>query len=353
MSNGPTIKITAEDLDRVSPLAQSPAATGTAPAAGRSYGNINDQLSESSSASAAQEQKKRNVLLEGWFYLGAAGLLGAIAAWGICEPHFVDGGSQRWGNIWLLPAIVTLMCVGFGVSESIVERSAKKAVFRTLIALPLGVLFGFVFDVFANLIYNIGLGIAYELGVKNTHNPVWWIVRGIAWAVFGAAGGAVYGIVGQSGKKAKYGILGGMIGAGIGGLVFDPISFPFSTGALSRAVGFSIFGAATGAAMGIVESALKNRWLYVSGGPLAGKQFILYKPLTRVGSDQNCDIYLFKDKSILPDHAVLEARGSKVQLRASGTVYVAGQPTQMRVLQDDDLIQIGRYSFRYKEKQRA
>jgi hypothetical protein len=35
----------------------------------------------------------------------------------------------------------------------------------------------------------------------------------IAGVVFGVAGGLVYGIVGQSAKKAKYGILCGMEGA--------------------------------------------------------------------------------------------------------------------------------------------
>jgi ubiquitin-protein ligase len=36
--------------------------------------------------------------------------------------------------------------------------------------------------------------------------------------------------------------------------------------------------------MGLVGSALKDRWLYVTSGPLAGKQFILYKPQTIMGA---------------------------------------------------------------------
>jgi len=60
---------------------------------------------------------------------------------------------------------------------------------------------------------------------------------------------------------------------------------------------------------GLVESALKDRWLYVTAGPLAGKQFILYKPRTIVGSDQKCDIYLFKDSNIAKEHAIIDWRG--------------------------------------------
>ena len=42
-----------------------------------------------------------------------------------------------------------------------------------------------------------------------------------------------------------------------------------------------------------------------------------------------------------------------MQIRANGPVYVSGQPIHMRVLQDEDLVQIGRYAFRYKEKQKS
>ncbi len=64
-----------------------------------------------------------------------------------------------------------------------------------------------------------------------------------------------------------------------------------------------------------MESALKDRWLYVTAGPLAGKQFILYKSETSIGSRQESDIYLFKDANILPRHAVIQINGARVQLR--------------------------------------
>jgi hypothetical protein len=145
-----------------------------------------------------------------------------------------------------------------------------------------------------------------------------------------------------------------MLGAGIGGILFDPISMWTSgtSGALSRAVGFAFFGLATGAMMGLVENALKDRWFYVTAGPLAGKQFVLYKNLTSIGSDQQSDIYLFKDPSILPRHATLEANGARITLRAAGQVFVSGAPTTNRVLLDGDLVQVGRYAFRYKERAR-
>ena len=167
-------------------------------------------------------------------------------------------------------------------------------------------------------------------------------------------GGAVYGIIGRSSRKTAYGVIGGAIGAAIGGVIFDPISFATKNGAVSRAVGFGLLGMATGIAMGLVESALKDRWLYVTAGPLSGKQFILYKPETIMGSAQANEIYLFKDAEILPRHATLSQKSGRMYLIAEGPVYVGGQRIHStRALENGSIIQIGRYSFRYQERLRG
>ncbi len=352
LSNDQPLKITLEDIASVAvpePAVVTPAQQVSG-AGARSYGTINQTAEQF----VGVPEERGSVLLQGWFYLGVAGLLGATAGWAIAEPGFVDGGaSQRWGNFLLLPLIVTLMCFGFAMAESSVERSVHKAVLRGVLSLPLGLMLGFFFNLMANIIYGIGLHVCYQAGAQSYHNPAVWIARGIAWMVFGAAGGLVYGIIGQSAKKGYYGVIGGVIGAGLGGTLFDPIAIFTKGGAPSRAVGFALVGIATGVGMGLVESALKDRWLYVMAGPLAGKQFILYKSLTSIGSRQQSDIYLFKDPNILPEHAVIQIAGARVQLRASGPILWAGQTVRSRVLQDGDLLQIGRYSFRYKEKHRS
>jgi hypothetical protein len=338
-------------LDELSAVATSTAqlTTPTEHTSTKSYGSIHEPA-----APELLPQEKGSIFLKAWVYLGLAGLTGAMLGWGIVEPGFVDGQNRHWGNIWILPVIVTFMCVGFALAESIVERSAQKAAIRVGITLPLGIALGFILSGLANVFYNIGLGICAAAGVQSFHNPAVWIARGLAWAVFGVAGGVVYGIIGRSGRKTGYGALGGAIGAAIGGLIFDPISFATHGGAASRAVGFGLLGMATGIAMGLVESALKDRWLYVTSGPLAGKQFILYKPQTNVGSTQTSDIYLFKDPEILPQHATLVQKGGRIHLIAEGPVYVSGQRVHSsRVLESGSIIQLGRYSFRYQERLRG
>lgn len=345
------IKITLEDLEQVQALESAPQPILPAAPAGRTYGKITD----ASGMTPALQLEKGSLFLQGWFYLGVAGLLGAFLGWAMCEPGFIDGGGSRsWGNFLLMPVVVGLMAISFGIAESLVERSMKKALIRAGLALPLGAVLGFVFYFVANTLFRIVISTGATFGVHSYRNPAFWIERAIAWAVFGGAGGVVYGIVGQSFKKGKFGVLGGLIGAGIGGILFDPIAMWTGgpSGAVSRAVGFTIFGLSTGAMMGVVESALKDRWFYVTAGPLAGKQFILYKTQTAIGSEQQCDIYLFKDPSILPRHAVLETNGARITLRAAGQVFVGGVPVSSRVLLDGDLVQIGRYAFRYKEKVR-
>src|SRR5258708_26807962 len=216
----------------------------------------------------------------------------------------------------------------------------------------LGAIFGAVISVIAGIVFLICVSFVAGVGAQTARNPAFWVARGIAWMVLGVAPGAVYGIIGLSSKKASYGILGGVIGAGLGGMLFDPIALLTKGGAASRGVGFALLGMATGIAMGLVESALKDRWLYVTAGPLAGKQFILYKPRTVIGSDQKCDIYLFKDSNILKEHAIVELAGSRIMLLAIGATYVNGQPVRQQVLMSGVVVQIGRYAFRYQERQR-
>jgi hypothetical protein len=340
------LRVTLDEVERVaradiSPLPQQPSAGA------KSYGNI------AQPAAPVLAREKGSILLQAWFYLGSAGLAGSLLGWGLAERGFVDGERDRWGNLWMLPMIVTLMCVGFAVAESLIERSGKKVLTRGALSLPLGIAFGFVFDAIANTFYAVALAICSAAGAQTFHNPALWLARGFAWAVFGAAGGIVYGIVGRSMKKTAFGVLGGAIGAVLGGTIFDPISFATHGGAPSRAIGFGLLGLATGVGMGLVENALKDRWLYVTAGPLAGKQFILYKPQTTIGSDQSCDIYLFKDPQIEPDHAVLQLKASRVYLLAKGVAYISGQPVRgSQILESGAIIQMGRYSFRYQEKER-
>jgi hypothetical protein len=329
-----------------------------AAAGARQYGNI----AAPSDGLAVATEEKGHIFLQGWFYLGLAGMVGALVGWAIGEPFFKEGAAVRTlsgllGILVIVPLVVTFMCLSFGLAESIVERSARKAIQRTALSIPLGFCFSLLFMLAGGIVYSVGLQFCAAMGIDirsaaGYKNPATWIARSLAWMVFASAAGIVYGFVDRSVRKGRYGVIGAVIGGGIGGLAFNPISAAAGSGAPSRAIGFALIGLATGVAIGIVESALKDRWLYVASGPLAGKQFILYKPLTTIGSSQASDIYLFKDTSILPQHGVIELRGAQTFIRSDGPVFVSGAPARNRALQSGDIIQIGRYAFHFRERQR-
>jgi hypothetical protein len=356
----PALKITLEDLASVELPAAVPAGAMTPVAAGaKQYGNI----AAPADGPAVVTEEKGSIFLQGWFYLGVAGTIGALVGWGIGEPFFKEGAAVRSlsgfiGALLIVPLVLTCMCLSFSLAESIVERSARKAIQRSALSVPLGLIFSLVFLIAGGLVYNVGLGFCAAMGIDirsmaGYKNPATWIARSAAWMVFAAAAGIVYGFADSSVRKGRYGVIGAIIGGGIGGLAFNPISVAAGSGAPSRAIGFALIGLAMGVAIGIVESALKDRWLYVASGPLAGKQFILYKPMTTIGSSQSSDIYLFKDTSILPQHGVIELRGAQTFIRSAGPVFVSGAPVRnQRALQSGDLIQVGRYAFHFRERQR-
>lgn len=351
MKNDPKkIRITWDDIDK----AESSIANTSSTEEKRTWGTI----SENQFLEASKETTDASILLKGWFYLGLAGLIGAFLAWIFCEPSFEDVYESSWWGKMMFPLMTILICVSFGTIESVVERSWKKSFRKGLSSCGLGLTIGFIFAILAGFLFIFFSMLLVNLGISERNlatNPFFWLSRGLAWALFGMAGGLIFGIVSKSGRKTSFGILGGVIGGFIGGLFFDPISLLTNGGEASRAIGMSILGASTGIAIGLVENALKERWLYVKSGPLAGKQFVLYQDLITIGKAQDSTIYLFKDPSVLEQHATIMKRAGRSVINAFGPVVISGQMYQgqkQKVLCTGDILQIGRYTFAYAEKEK-
>ena len=122
----------------------------------------------------------------------------------------------------------------------------------------------------------------------------------------------------------------------------------------SRAVGFACIGALVGLFIGLVEGWTKTAWLMMRKGPLAGKQFIMFKDTTILGSSPKADIYLFKDDAIEPSHAQIINRGGRFEIEDCNSpdgTYVNGIPISRKVLEDGDQIVLGKtvLEFSFKE----
>jgi len=92
-----SIKITLDDLADVSlpdPAALLPAAQTAGGA--KVYGSV----SEASDPQTQITEEKGSFLLQGWFYLGAAGMLGALAGWvkSLAAPATTGFRGVRWSE---------------------------------------------------------------------------------------------------------------------------------------------------------------------------------------------------------------------------------------------------------------
>jgi Inner membrane component of T3SS, cytoplasmic domain len=178
--------------------------------------------------------------------------------------------------------------------------------------------------------------------------------RASAWAVAAIPAGFGQGIALRDRKIVFNGMLGGVLGGLLGGIFFDPINMLFATedgGAeLSRAVGLTIIGLTVGFFVGVVEQWTKTAWVMMKTGPLAGKQFVLYRNPTVLGSSPKADIYLFKDEAIEPSHALIHNRGGRFEIEdqdSADGVYVNGLQIRRRILQPGDKIVLGKTQLEF------
>jgi hypothetical protein len=86
---------------------------------------------------------------------------------------------------------------------------------------------------------------------------------------------------------------------------------------------------------------------------MAGKEIILYKPVTIIGSDYRCDLVLVKDPAVAGQHVSLnrDATGNVSLFAAPGAVVlVNGAPVQSHRLRPGDVLGIGSSMISYQQR---
>jgi hypothetical protein len=186
------------------------------------------------------------------------------------------------------------------------------------------------------------------------------IGRMFAWTLAGSAMGLGQGIALRSKRILLHGILGGVIGGMLGGLLFDPLDFVIlgsdKIGAdSSRLIGIVVIGAAVGAMIGVVELLTRDAWLRMVEGPLAGKEFLIFRDTMNIGASPRSEIYLFNDDQVAPTHATLRVIGDETEITARDKVHpllINGQNVRTARLRAGDRIQIGMTSFVFEQRQK-
>jgi hypothetical protein len=140
-------------------------------------------------------------------------------------------------------------------------------------------------------------------------------------------------------------------------VLFDPIDRLFEhvlrTGGaeLSRAVGLVLIGAVAGAMIGVVELIARESWIRILTGPIAGKEFILYRNPTWIGSSPKSEIFLFKDPQVAPRHAAIHRVADWYEIEDQGSpagTLVGPVRIKRQRLRDRDRVQLGQTTVEFR-----
>ena len=92
----------------------------------------------------------------------------------------------------------------------------------------------------------------------------------------------------------------------------------------------------------------------MTAGPLAGKEFLIFKDVMNIGSSPRSDIYLFNDPEVAALHATLRSIGDDAEIESRDSlrqVLLNGRPLQRSRLRHGDQITIGRTVFVFQKRQ--
>ena len=315
------------------------------------------------------------VIYSSWFYLSIASGLGAFLASRLpLEPFFDEDSCNARQSLPV--AVLILFPTVAGRHRAVprrgrrhhVPQSESSAAICGLVGLGIGFGGGLVSDLMiGERVYRHFCANRREHDEPVPPRPggmptglallVLMMGRGAAWAIAAIPAGIGQGVALREKKVIVNGLVGGVLGGLVGGLLFDPICLIFNkheTATVSRAVGLTIIGLSVGLFVGLVEGWTKTAWLLMRAGPLAGKQFVMFRDTTVLGSSPKAEIYLFKDEAIEPRHALIYNRGGRFEIEDCNSrdgTYVNGVPVRRQILKHGDQVVLGKTVLEFQLKE--
>jgi hypothetical protein len=309
------------------------------------------------------------VIYANWFYLAMCAMIGGLVGWGIFEPFIDDneiGDEENLLGLFVFPGIAAAIGLFLGAAEGLICRNPARAAISGAVGLGVGFVGGLIAFIPTAMLFGAMSVLAYSLWDNPQPDAmptglallVFMMGRAAAWSIAAIPAGMGQGIALRERKVVINGVVGAVLGGLVGGLLFDPIYFLLTTAdgqaVWSRAVGFAMIGCFVGLFVGLVEGWTKTAWLLMQKGPLAGKQFILFRDTTVLGSSPKADVYLFKDDAIEPRHALVINRGGRFEIEDCNTpdgTYVNGIPVSRTRLSDGDHIVLGKTVLEFSMKE--
>jgi len=259
-----------------------------------------------------------------------------------------DKRATEIQTIIFIGLVGLVLALSLSVADPVVTRNWRSAGINSCVGIFLGLVGGVIVGLFANHLYR-------ALGAGSESMGKQMFARSVAWGVVGLFLAVAPGVVMRSWKRLVIGIVGGLVGGLLGGLLFDPIAKLTESAVVSRLVGLVAIGFLAAVGTGIIEKAAKTGWLKVVAGLIAGKQFILYRNPTNIGSSPQCEIYLFKDTQVAPRHAAIHVASGGCELESvspGSATFLNGQAVSRKRLRNGDRIQIGGTVFEFQEKEK-
>jgi len=249
-----------------------------------------------------------------------------------------------------LIGMIIALCLS--IAEPLIDRNTHGALVNGAVGAMLGLFGGVIVSLFVDRLHQ-ALGGTDSADLNTLRQS---LANAIKYGVIGSFLLIAPGVMMRNMKKLGVGLAGGFVGGVVGGLLFAPVAKLTGNAMLARAVATVTIGLAAGAATGLIENVAKAGWLKVIQGFIAGKQFILYRATTYIGSSPDCHIYLFKDPAIGRRHAAVHVVPGGFDLEnlpLGGATLVNGKPVTRARLRTGDQIQVGSTAFTFQEKVKA
>lgn len=248
----------------------------------------------------------------------------------------MEGIVRTHTALWF--ALIALFIGLFlGLGEGIYYGSKENAVKYALIGAGISIVIGAVSGYFAQWMYASMLT-DYSSDFTKA------LVRGLGWAIMGVGIGLSVGLIKPEQKRMIFCSLGGVVGAFIGGFLFNYVCDIIPNDIVARGFAIVIMGLLIGVGVGILEQFAKAAWLKVIRGEFEGKEYLVFAGTTSIGNSGTNTIVLFKDKLVAPNHCDIVQDGSKYILVDKGSptgTVVNGMRVTRHVLKQGDAVAIG------------
>jgi type III secretion system (T3SS) inner membrane Yop/YscD-like protein len=245
-----------------------------------------------------------------------------------------------------------LIALSLSIAEPLIDHNYHGVAVNGAVGAMLGLFGGVIVSLFVDRLHHaLGGSDAADLNTVRQS-----IANAIKYGVIGSFLLIAPGLLMRNVRKLGVGLAGGFVGGVIGGLLFAPVAKLSGSPMLARALATITIGLLAGAATGMIENVAKSGWLKVIQGFIAGKQFILYRATTYIGSSPDCHVYLFKDPAIGRRHAAVHVVPGGFDLEdlpLGGATFVNGKAVSRVRLRSGDQIQVGQTAFTFQEKVKA